>query len=90
MYQVESVLSLVTVPSAIENNLALLDLKEHVSADSLAVVNGGHINVIPILNATRRAKYVSITSGERRGKERITEVIFLTPSRLVTSLLLCC
>lgn len=74
MYTLEKSINLVTGASPINNNLALLDVDENICADSLAVVNGGYINVIPILNPIRRSKYVSITTGEKRGKEQITEV----------------
>lgn len=74
MYQLEKTINLVTIATPLNNNLALLDVDEHISADTLAVINGGYINVIPILNPIKRAKYVSITSGEQRGKERVTEV----------------
>lgn len=74
MYKLEKTITLVTIASPISSNLALLEMEENMCADSLAVVHGGFINVIPILNPMRRAKYVSITTGEQRGKEKVTEV----------------
>lgn len=74
MYQLDKTLNLVTIATPIDNNLALLDVDENVCADTLAVINGCYVNVIPILNPLKRAKYVSAGLGERRGKERVTEV----------------
>lgn len=77
MYHLEKTLNLVTIATPIDNNLALLDVDENVSADTLAVINSGYVNVIPILNPIKRAKYVSAGTGEQRGKARITEVSIL-------------
>lgn len=78
MYKYEKSVGLVTVASALNQNLALLDADEHLTADSLAVVHEGYVNVIPILNpAARRAKYVALASDDRRGSGQIKEVKWL-------------
>lgn len=74
MYKHEKSIGLVTVASPLNQNLALLDVDEHLSADSLAVIHEGYINVIPILNPSRRSKYVSLSSGDQRGCGIVKEV----------------
>lgn len=74
MYEIERKVSLVTVASAINSNVALLDVDETVIADTFAVVHRSYINVIPILNPKRRARYPSIATGDKRETETITQV----------------
>lgn len=81
IYKPEKSLGLVTVASPINQNLALLDVDECLSADSLAVIHESYVNIIPILNTNRRAKYVSLSQGDRRGTGTIKEVIELFPQR---------
>lgn len=74
MYKLDKTVSLVTVASPIDQNLALLDVDEHLSAESLAVIHEGYVNVIPILNTSRRSKYVPLSQGVDRGKGHIKQV----------------
>ena len=75
MYKFDRTVNLVTVASPYNQNLTLLDVDEHLSADSLAIVHAGYINVVPILNTTRRSKYVPLHDGCERGKGEIKQVI---------------
>lgn len=74
MYKYDRSLTLVTAPSPRKRNLALLDVDEHLNADSLAVIHDGYMNIIPLLNPSRRAKYVSLLSGTDRGNGLVKEV----------------
>lgn len=74
MYEYERKTSLVTIASAIPHNLALFDVGKYELADSMAVIHGSFINFIPIVNKRRRARYVCITDGERKGQETITQL----------------
>lgn len=74
MYKFDKKIPLVTIPSAINQNLALLDQDEFIIADTMAVIHNSFINVIPILNTKRRARYLSITTGDKRNQEVITQV----------------
>lgn len=75
MYKYYRTVGLATIASPINHNLALLDVDEHLTADTLAVIHGGYINVIPISNATRHSKYVSLLSGPGRGNGTVKEVL---------------
>lgn len=75
MYRSDKVLGLVTVASPINQNLALLDVDECLSADSLAVIHEAYVNIVPILNPNRRAKYIALSEGDRRGSGTVKEVI---------------
>lgn len=77
IYKPEKCLGLVTIASPVNQNLALLDVDECLSADSLAVIHDSYVNIIPILNTARRAKYVSLSQGDRRGAGIIKEVSFI-------------
>lgn len=76
MYKPDKALGLVTVASPIHQNLALLDVDECLSADSLAVIHESCVNIIPILNTKRRSKYIALSDGDRRGEGIIKEVRF--------------
>lgn len=80
MYKSGKTVALVTVPSSMNQNLALLDVDECLSADSLAVIHESYVNIIPILNTNRRAKYISLSDGDRRGVGIIKEVMTLIRS----------
>lgn len=74
MYKYDRSLILVTIPSPVKRNLALLDVDEHLNAETLAVVHDGYMNIIPVLSTTRRAKYVSLLNGSSRGTGVVKEV----------------
>lgn len=76
MYIYDKALNLVTVASPIKQNLALLDADEHLNAETMAVIHGGFVNVMPLSNTGRRAKYVPVTTGSNRGSGVIKQVIF--------------
>lgn len=75
MYKSDKTVGLVTVASPINQNLALLDVDECLSADSLAVIHESYVNIVPIVNTERRTKYLSLSGGDRRGIGTIKEVI---------------
>lgn len=74
MYKYEKTITLVTVASPINQNLALLDANEYINADTLACIHEGYINVIPILNPDRHGKYVPLLGGNERGQGLIKQV----------------
>nr|XP_022918423.1 WD repeat-containing protein 54-like [Onthophagus taurus] len=74
MYKHEKCITLVTTASSFNQNLALLNVDEELSAEALAVVHESFINVIPVLYPHRRSKYVPLCDGEERGKGLIKQV----------------
>ncbi|GJQ75849.1 hypothetical protein Trydic_g17917 [Trypoxylus dichotomus] len=74
LFKLDKTVNLVTVATPLDQNLALLDVDEHLSAESLAVIHEGYVNVIPILNTMRRSKYVPLSQGCDRGKGSIKQV----------------
>lgn len=74
MYTYDKTITLVTCASPVQNNLALLDVDEYLSAEALAVIHEGYINVIPIRNPEQRCKYVPLFNGKRRGEGFVKQV----------------
>lgn len=74
VYVFDKNIPLVTVASDLDQNVSLLEVDENVVADTLAVIHESFVNIIPILHPHRRARYVSITSSEKRDTERVAQV----------------
>lgn len=74
MYKFDKTITLVTIASPLNQNLALLDVNEYVISDTLAVIHEGFVNVIPILDSDKRCKYVGVNSSKTKGKSSIKQV----------------
>lgn len=75
MYVDKTFINLATNASAVNDNLALQHGNDlDILASTLAVIQDGYVNIVPILNASRRSKYIPI-SQEERGAGVVKEVI---------------
>lgn len=86
MYERNGTLTLVSSATAIANNLSVQFAPQTKTAQTIAVIHEGYINVIPVYNSEIRAKYIPcVESGTkpRHVSTSVTQVsLLLTPTPL--------
>ncbi|XP_054267109.1 WD repeat-containing protein 54-like [Macrosteles quadrilineatus] len=76
MYKKEKTLQLLTSASAIPNNLAVSCLRRGATAESIAVVHQGFINMVGVGEEELSAKYIPCTDTAQRQSAMVTQVMW--------------
>lgn len=76
MYKKDKTLILPTTASAISNNLAVNRCEDNDTADSIAVIHYGCINVVAVNdNRSPKSKYIPLCDASQQQNANVTQVL---------------